>query len=110
MPGDHDPYAALRVADFRRFVTCLLVQTLATMVQTVVVVDPTVAEYIVRLVNGTRDHGVFHPLGERRHQRREVGDRGVVVEGRERGRAQEQRHQHQALPLVRGRVRSKSLR
>ncbi len=36
-PGQHDPYAALRVADFRRFVTCLLVQTLATMVQTVVV-------------------------------------------------------------------------
>jgi MFS family permease len=33
----HDPYAALRVADFRRFITCLLVQTLATMVQTVVV-------------------------------------------------------------------------
>jgi MFS family permease len=35
--GPHDPYAALRVADFRRFITCLLVQTLATMVQTVVV-------------------------------------------------------------------------
>jgi MFS family permease len=33
----HDPYAALRVPDFRRFVTCLLVQTLGTMVQTVVV-------------------------------------------------------------------------
>ena len=33
----HDPYAALRVADFRRFVTCLLVQTLATMVQGVTV-------------------------------------------------------------------------
>jgi MFS family permease len=33
----HDPYAALRVADFRRFVTCLLVQTLATMIQGVVV-------------------------------------------------------------------------
>lgn len=36
-PKPHDPYAALRVADFRRFVTCLLVQTLATMIQTVVV-------------------------------------------------------------------------
>jgi MFS family permease len=33
----HDPYGALRVADFRRFVTCLLVQTFATMIQTVVV-------------------------------------------------------------------------
>lgn len=36
-PSFHDPYAALRVADFRRFITCMLVQTLATMVQTVVV-------------------------------------------------------------------------
>jgi len=35
--SSHDPYAALRVADFRRFITCMLVQTLATMVQTVVV-------------------------------------------------------------------------
>jgi MFS family permease len=33
----HDPYAALRVADFRRFIIFLLTQTLATMVQGVVV-------------------------------------------------------------------------
>ncbi|HWA57609.1 MAG TPA: MFS transporter [Gemmatimonadales bacterium] len=33
----HDPYAALRVADFRRFIACLLIQTVATMIQTVVV-------------------------------------------------------------------------
>jgi len=33
----HDPYAALRVADFRRFILFLLTQTLATMVQGVVV-------------------------------------------------------------------------
>jgi MFS family permease len=33
----HDPYASLRVADFRRFIIFLLTQTLATMVQGVVV-------------------------------------------------------------------------
>jgi MFS family permease len=33
----HDPYAALRVPDFRRFIACLLIQTVATMIQTVVV-------------------------------------------------------------------------
>jgi len=33
----HDPYAALRVQDFRRFITCLVLQTLATMMQSVVV-------------------------------------------------------------------------
>jgi len=33
----HDPYAALRVAEFRRFIVFLLTQTLATMVQGVVV-------------------------------------------------------------------------
>jgi MFS family permease len=33
----HDPYAALHVADFRRFILFLLTQTLATMVQGVVV-------------------------------------------------------------------------
>lgn len=38
LPSDpHDPYAALRVADFRRFIIFLLTQTLATMVQGVVV-------------------------------------------------------------------------
>ncbi len=36
-PLPHDPYAALRVPDFRRFVACLLIQTVATMIQTVVV-------------------------------------------------------------------------
>jgi MFS family permease len=36
-PAEHDPYAALRVADFRRFITCLVLQTLATMMQSVVV-------------------------------------------------------------------------
>lgn len=36
-PQTHDPYAALRVADFRRFIFFLLAQTLATMVQGVVV-------------------------------------------------------------------------
>jgi MFS family permease len=33
----HDPYAALRVADFRRFIASLLTQTLAMMAQSVVV-------------------------------------------------------------------------
>lgn len=33
----HDPYAALRVADFRRFIACLMLQTFGTMIQGVVV-------------------------------------------------------------------------
>jgi MFS family permease len=36
-PDSHDPYASLRIADFRRFITFLLTQTLATMIQGVVV-------------------------------------------------------------------------
>lgn len=36
-PIPHDPYVALRVPDFRRFIACLAIQTIATMVQTVVV-------------------------------------------------------------------------
>lgn len=36
-PLPHDPYAALRVTDFRRFIACLVAQTLATMVQGVTV-------------------------------------------------------------------------
>ena len=36
-PHGHDPYAALRVPDFRRFSLFLMVQTLATMMQAVVV-------------------------------------------------------------------------
>ncbi|MDX2122220.1 MAG: MFS transporter [Gemmatimonadota bacterium] len=35
--GTHDPYAALRVPDFRRFILFLMAQTLATMMQAVVV-------------------------------------------------------------------------
>lgn len=35
--SSHDPYASLRVSDFRRFIVFLLSQTLATMVQGVVV-------------------------------------------------------------------------
>jgi MFS family permease len=37
LPDSHDPYASLRVIDFRRFIVFLLTQTLATMVQGVVV-------------------------------------------------------------------------
>jgi MFS family permease len=37
LPPPHDPYAALRVADFRRFVLCLLMQTFGTLIQGVVV-------------------------------------------------------------------------
>jgi MFS family permease len=37
LPPRHDPYSALRVPDFRRFITCLILQTLATMIQSVVV-------------------------------------------------------------------------
>jgi len=33
----HDPYAALRIADFRRFIACLMAQTFGTMIQAVVV-------------------------------------------------------------------------
>ncbi len=33
----HDAYAALRVADFRRFIACLMAQTFGTMIQAVVV-------------------------------------------------------------------------
>ncbi|HXI19771.1 MAG TPA: MFS transporter [Gemmatimonadales bacterium] len=36
-PLPHDPYAALRVADFRRFIACLVAQTVATMIQGVTV-------------------------------------------------------------------------
>jgi MFS family permease len=37
LPPRHDPYSALRVPDFRRFISCLILQTLATMIQSVVV-------------------------------------------------------------------------
>lgn len=37
LPPRHDPYSALRVPDFRRFIACLVLQTLATMIQSVVV-------------------------------------------------------------------------
>ena len=33
----HDPYAALRVADYRRFIACLMAQTFGTLIQGVVV-------------------------------------------------------------------------
>jgi MFS family permease len=33
----HDPYAALRIADFRRFIACMMAQTFGTMIQAVVV-------------------------------------------------------------------------
>lgn len=34
---DHDPYAALRVRDFRRFIACLMAQTFGTLIMGVVV-------------------------------------------------------------------------
>lgn len=37
LPPKHDPYSALRVPDFRRFIACVILQTLATMIQSVVV-------------------------------------------------------------------------
>jgi MFS family permease len=36
-PPAHDAYAALRIADFRRFIACLMAQTFGTMIQAVVV-------------------------------------------------------------------------
>ena len=36
-PETHDAYAALRIADFRRFIACMMAQTFGTMIQAVVV-------------------------------------------------------------------------
>ncbi|MEO8139476.1 MAG: MFS transporter [Gemmatimonadota bacterium] len=36
-PEPHDAYAALRIADFRRFIACMMAQTFGTMIQAVVV-------------------------------------------------------------------------